>query len=474
MCVTQQGLSLATRRTEKGPGRVCREAVASIFTAAFLVTSTACVAPESRTVGTVADSAASELLTPPPAVAGLVIAVGRSDRILLDRAYGKASAESGELLEPSDAHRIGSLTKQFTAAAILQLVEQGKIRLDAPVQEYLPDFDTQGYHVTVRNLLNHTSGIRSYTALYAGTGRQPVPRDEVLDTLQLHPFDFRPGDRYRYSNSGYYLLGVIIEVVSGDSPAQYLHGHLFEPLGLERTSYCGFDGEAVPYGYRAPADTLEMVVLRDTDYLGGSGGLCSTARDLANWQHALATGRVVSPSSYEIMTTPTVLSNGDTVPHGLGTDLSTLEGHPVVEQGGSVAGFSARMAYYPDVGLSVAVLVNTETPKAGAVQGAVARAGLGLARLVPTDLALSAEMRAQYAGMYDAGPIQLRVYEDGERLLLQPSGQSTARLLFQGENVFLADIGREARIEFAMEGGRATALTLHQGSQQLEALRIEQ
>ena len=132
------------------------------------------------------------------------------------------------------------------------------------------------------------------------------------------------------------------------------------------------------------------------------------------------------------------------------------------------------MAYYPEDGLSVAVLVNTNTPKAEVVQHAVARAALGMERLVPTNLPLTAEDRAQYVGTYDLGPIQLRVFEDGERLLLQPSGQATVLLLFQGDGVFLADVGRPARFEFRVEEGRATGLTLYQGSQELEAHRIEE
>jgi D-alanyl-D-alanine carboxypeptidase len=132
-----------------------------------------------------------------------------------------------------------------------------------------------------------------------------------------------------------------------------------------------------------------------------------------------------------------------------------------------------RIAYYPDEGLSVAVVVNTNTPKVEAVQQAVARAALGMERLVPTDLPLTSEERAQYVGIYDLGPIQVRVFEDADRLILQPSGQTAARLLFQGEGIFLADVGRETRIEFRVEDGRATRLTLYQGSQQLDGRRTD-
>ena len=390
-----------------------------VLTAAFVVA--ACEAREPTVVEAVADSIAAELLAPPPPVSGVAIAVGRDDRVVLDRAYGMADQRTDRPLTSADPLRIGSLTKQFTAAAILKLVEDGRIDLDVHIEEYLPGFSTQGHAVTVRHLLSHTSGIPNYTALYAGTGRQPVPRPEVLDTLQVHPFDFSPGEAYRYSNSGYYLLGVIIEEVTGDTYADHLQESLFDPLGLANTSYCGTSGAAEATGFRVRADTLEVVVLEDTDYLGGSGGLCSTAADLVRWQRALATGRVLRPSSYALMTTPTVIANGETVPHGFGVDLDDLEGHAVVEHGGATGGFNARMAYYPDDGLAVAVLINTNTPKADAVQQAVARSGLGLARLVPTDIPLTAEERARYVGIYDAGPIELHVVEEGKRLLLKPS-----------------------------------------------------
>lgn len=171
------------------------------------------------------------------------------------------------------------------------------------------------------------------------------------------------------------------------------------------------------------------------------------------------------------MTTPTVIATGDTIPYGFGVDLETLEQHRVVAHGGSLAGFNSRMAYYPDADLSIAVLVNTNTPKAETVQDAVARGALGMDRVVPTDLPLTAEQRAQYVGTYDLGPVEVRVFEDGERLILQPVGQAPARLLSQGEDVFLAEAGGGVRIEFRIEGGRATGLTLFQGSQQLDGER---
>lgn len=440
----------------------------------LLFGATSCSGTDRMVVSIVADSIATELLSGPPPVAGLAIAVSKGDELLLDRAYGLSDAEAGEPLDRSRPQRIASLTKQFTAAAVLKLVEEAAIQLDATIQEYLPGFETQDHTVTIRNLLSHTSGLPNYAPLFARTGKAPASRAAVLDTLQRHPFDFPPGESYRYSNSNYYLLGVIIEAVTGDSYANHLEASLFSPLGLNDTGYCRPGGEELLVGYRATAEGLSAVVLQDTtDYLGGSGGLCSTVADLVRWQRALATGRVIAPDTYAMMTTPTVIATGDTVPYGFGVDLETLENHDVVGHSGALAGFNGRIGYYPDADLSVAVLVNTNTPKAAAVRDAVARAVLGMPRIVPTDRSLSAEERMPYVGTYDLGPVQVRVFDAGERLVLQPVGQAPARLLFQGEDAFLADVGDGVRVEFDVEGGQAIELTLFQGSQPMVGARVE-
>lgn len=434
----------------------------------------ACGGSESDTLSMVADSIAVELLAGPPEVAGFTIAVGQGDELLLDRAYGVSDPGSSTPLNPDAPLRISSITKQFTAAAILRLVEQGRVDLDAPIQEYLPDFATAGNAITVRHLLTHTSGLPNYATLLGRAGRAPASRVAVLDTLQRHPADFGVGERFGYSNSNYYLLGLVLEAATGESYAEYLETNFFDRLGLERTHYCRTGGPASLVGYRASATGLEAVELRDTtDYLGGSGGLCSTAGDLVRWQLALASGAAVDPSSYERMTTPASLPSGEASPYGMGAFIGELEGFGSITHSGSLAGFNGRIAYYPDTGLAVAVLVNTSTPKTEAVLDAVARAALGLARIVPVDLPLSLEERARYSGTYDLGPVQLQVFEEAGRLVLQPVGQAPARLLNQGGHTFLAEAGGGARIEFEVDGARATSLTLFQGAQEMVAQRIQ-
>ena len=227
--------------------------------------------------------------------AGVSVAVVKGGRTLLAKGYGFADLENDIPATPATVYRIGSITKQFTAAGIMRLAEQGKLSLDDTVQRFLPAFPTQGNRVTIRHLLNHTSGIRSYTSLGPKFGRVTrldlVP-DSLVALFSGEPFDFKPGDAWRYNNSGYFLLGMIIEKVSGKSYAQYVQDEFFKPLGLNSTVYCDqapiIKRRAQGYNPRPGGGFVNAEPLSMTQpYAAGS--LCSTVTDLAAW--ALEIGR---------------------------------------------------------------------------------------------------------------------------------------------------------------------------------------
>src|SRR5688572_8973342 len=213
------------------------------YTAALLasaLTATAASAQDSRAlvhyIDSVATAAVAEQRT-----AGVSVAVVKNGRTVLAKGYGFADLENDVPATPETVYRIGSVTKQFTAAGIMRLMEQGKLSLDDTLQKFLPDFPTQGNRVTVRHLLNHTSGIRSYTSLgpkWQRVMRLDLAPDSMVALFANEPFDFKPGDAYRYNNSGYFLLGVIIEKLSGKPYGQYLQDEFFTPLGLKSTVYC--------------------------------------------------------------------------------------------------------------------------------------------------------------------------------------------------------------------------------------------
>lgn len=423
--------------------------------------------PDVATIEKVADSIAAEVLKAP--VAGIAVGVAHAGDVIFTAAYGLADVAERTPLRMDDAHQIGSLTKQFTAAAVLQLIEQGRMSLDDPIRKYLPDFDTQGRTVTIHHLLNHTSGIRSYTSIY---GMNAVPREAVLDTIQKHPYDFEPGERYLYNNSGYYLLGVILEEVTGEPYAQYVEQRLFEPLGLTATSYCGYEGERVPVGYGPGPQGLATTLLSDMQFPGAAGALCSTVADLLRWQHALVTGQVVQPESYERMTTPAALASGETMNYGYGLMRMTLEDRTVVAHGGGIPGFNTFLSWHPTDSIGVVVLVNTTPGHTAQIHEPIARAALGLARRVVQDLPLDSAQRARYVGTYQLPSLEVRVFDSDGVLMTQATGQGVLRMKYQGDDTFLLDTPQEIRLVFQLEGEQAGGFTLYQGGATVPARRI--
>ena len=287
-------------------------------------------------------------------IPALSIAVMRGDTVVLTGGYGLMNIETREPAFHDSVYQIGSITKQFTAAAIMKLVEQGKLQTSDRLRTYVPELDARFDAVTIEHLLTHTSGIFEYNNLLV-TAWQPKSEAEMLSLIGRRNLLFAPGSNWSYSNSNYYLLGVIIERVSSTSYAQFLDENFFFPLGLTRTSYCR---EPVPAGYFTDATSTAPVRPADMSLLFAAGAICSTTEDLVRWNRALVQGLAVAPSSYVRMTTPYRLSNGETVEYGYALILDSLDGHSRAWHGGIVLGFEANLAWYPDRDLAVAVLVN--------------------------------------------------------------------------------------------------------------------
>jgi D-alanyl-D-alanine carboxypeptidase len=339
-------------------------------------------APDAAALQVAVDSIALAALRGEP-LPGLSIAVVRGGEPVVLKGYGFADVENDVPATAETVYRIGSITKQFTAAAILRLAEQGRVSLDAPVGEYLSGLPTWADQVTVHQLLNHTSGIRSYTALGPRWMEvMPLERthEQMVALFRDEPADFAPGERWLYNNSGYYLLGMIIEEVTGKPYAEYLEGEFFRPLGLASTVYCSerpliknrAEGYAVQDGRfvnDAPIDMTQPF---------SAGAYCSTVADLVRWARALAQGQVVSAESYGKMTTPTALPAGAEQAYGYGLAVGSLDGHPWVAHGGGINGFISQLAYYPEVDLAVAVLSNSGSAPSGRIARDIARRALDL------------------------------------------------------------------------------------------------
>lgn len=421
------------------------------------------------------DAAVAEALAEPGA-AGLSVAVSRAGQVILAKGYGPADAEFSIPLSADSILRIGSVTKQFTAAAVMRLVEAGKVSLDATVQTYVPDFPQKEWPVTVRHLLTHTSGIWSYTDDEKFMGRDSsleLTPTELIATFKDKPLEFEPGTKFNYSNSAYYLLGVVVEKASGKPYAAYVQDELFGPLGLTRTRYES-NAEIIPgraQGYTLKDGKLANDQALGADVPGAAGSLLSTAGDLVRWEIALSSGKVVSPGSYALMTTSAVLADGKETGYGFGLRINEWEGRRRVWHGGGIFGFNSLLVALPDDGVTVAVITNSDAMSPRNIADAVARLALGLADFEPKDLALSPADLTRYCGefAFEGIPLEIRLFERDGKVWGRATGQEEARLLYQGEGEFRASF--DENVKFVFAAGSGDSFVLHQGGGTIGAKR---
>ncbi|MFT5050349.1 MAG: D-alanyl-D-alanine carboxypeptidase [Chlamydiales bacterium] len=316
-----------------------------------------------------------------PAAVGLSVSVALGDEIILTRGYGLAEVEHDVRADGDTTFRIGSITKQFTAAAVMRLFEQEMLHVDEDMCVYLPDYPAAEEVVTIRNLLTHTSGIPSYTDLgpvFWENMAIHMTHEELLATFVDLPLSFPPGQRWAYNNSGYYLLGMVIESISGKTYAEYLQAELFEPLGLESMRY-GSNSALIKnraQGYRMSEGELHNDELLSMNPPGAAGALLACAGDLVRWQLALVSGKVVSEESYIEMTTPFMLTDMTETNYGMGLQLGERSGRTLVSHGGGISGFNSFLAHLPQEGLSVAVISNCEDFSAQGVANDILTAAL--------------------------------------------------------------------------------------------------
>jgi CubicO group peptidase (beta-lactamase class C family) len=298
-------------------------------------------------------------------VAGIDIAVFKNNEPLIHKAYGWADLEFNIKMPVDASFEIGSVTKQFTAAAICQLAETGKLSLDDDITKYLK-YDTHGKKVTIRNLLSHTSGIKGYTELpvFEKLSVFTYNRDTLLRLLEKEPFDFNPGDELIYSNSGFFMLGLIIEKVSGLTYEEYVTKNLFEKAGM-KNSYYGSEIRVIKnkaHGYNMGEKGLVHAAYLDHTWPYAAGSLCSTTEDLVKWNDALHHGKIIGEKIYKEYITPAVLNDGSKTHYAMGITISGQDGRRLISHGGGIYGYLSQNSYYPEENVSIVVLINTTGP----------------------------------------------------------------------------------------------------------------
>jgi D-alanyl-D-alanine carboxypeptidase len=299
---------------------------------------------------------------------GMTVALAKKGTMLYVQGYGVSDLTTRQPTQPSLLFEIGSITKQFTAALIMKLQEQGQLHVDDSITTYLPEYNFPSA-ITLRMMLTHTSGLANFTDFpqLGDWVRNGVSEATVLTAVSQAPLQFQPGTQYSYSNSNFFALGTIIEKLTGQSYADNLDHEIFQPLGLANTYYSLPPADQSASGYATNVSGLVPAILWDRSAAFAAGALSSNVYDLAAWDNALISGKVVSPASFKAMTT----SNGFQIPgggsYGFGLLLWTFNNRPIIWHDGQIGGFTTETAVFLDSGFTVVVLTNDQDANPDAV-----------------------------------------------------------------------------------------------------------
>lgn len=396
---------------------------------------------------------------------GASVIVVKDGKIVFRKGYGKANLELGVAVEPQMIFRLGSITKQFTAVAILMLAEQGKLSVSDEITKHLPDFPVKDRKITIEHLLNHTSGIKSYTSLpeWLALWRKDMPLKDLIDVFKDKPADFAPGESWSYNNSGYVLLGAIIEKVSGQSYKDFIEKQIFAPLGMTHSFYDTTDRVIAGRvsGYSKGKDGFVNCAYLSMTQPHAAGSLMSSVDDLALWDAALYTDKLVKQESLKRAWTPASLNNGKPTHYGYGWAMNSYEGHRVVMHGGGINGFSTDAIRLPDDRVFVAVLTNRDTgePSPDDMAFRIAALMIGKPYKEPVAVVLPATTLEQYVGVYLLDKDDVNIRQDGGKLFIS-FGMNKAEIIPASQTDFFIK-GSRSHLTFARTESGVTGFVMH-------------
>ncbi|MDY8137879.1 serine hydrolase [Aquimarina sp. 2201CG5-10] len=390
---------------------------------------------------------------------GATVIITKKGETIYHKAFGLANMELSVPMKTNNVFEIGSITKQFTAVSILMLLEQGKLTIEDEITKYIPDYPTHGKKITIHHLLNHTSGIKSYTSMnLSEIAAKDMTPTELIDYFKNEPMDFDPGEEWRYNNSGYIILGFIIEKVSGQTYEDFVEQNIFKPLQMQDSFY-GSKSEIIKNrasGYQTHGNYI------NADYLSmtlpyAAGSLMSTVKDLNTWQKALNTNKLLKATTLQKAFQNTTLNNGKPTYYGYGWSVNKIGDSPSIEHGGGIFGYTSYQIYIPKEDLHVAILTNCNcnSPTDVAIQIA--------------SIAINKPYNAQKATEISAGELEKLVgvyeFEDGAKRIItlkdaqlysQRDGGQKFEIFHKGDNVFFFK-DSFSEIEFKTNDTKVTA-----------------
>lgn len=396
------------------------------------------------------------------------VLVAQKGKILLSKGYGMANYELSVPNTPTTKFRLGSVTKQFTAAAILQLQERGLLNVKDALKKFIPDYP-HGDSITVHHLLNHTSGIANFTSMisYKEFMRQAATLEETIGRFKKEPLDFTPGTQYNYSNSNYVLLAYIIEKVSGETYEHYIRTHIFEPLGMKDSGYDNAE-TLLPNrasGYRPENGGLANASFIDMSIPAGAGGLYSTTEDLYKWDRALYTEKILKKQSLDAMFTPGLDH------YGYGWAIFDKPRKLVTHSGG-INGFMTNISRFPDDDVCIIVLGNSESSESVNITNSLSAILFGNPYTLPVVAKIDTSVYREYAGEYEFTPDFLITIstEDGQ-LFAQATGQNRFEIFPSSEAKFFLKVV-DAQLSFKRNAaGKVDTVVLHQDGRDMPGKR---
>jgi CubicO group peptidase (beta-lactamase class C family) len=406
----------------------------------------------------------------PPDNPGAAVVVVKNGQVIFRKGYGMANLELQVPMKPEMVFRLASVTKQFTAVAIMMLVEQGKLSLHDDLTKFFPDYPTAGRKITVENLLTHTSGIKDYlNKVWPERMSENLRPQQLIDLFKNESLEFDPGAKEGYANANYVLLGAIIEKLSGQDYAEFIEHQIFKPLGMSHSSYCRTQ-PLMPNrvsGYLKRDNVYINAAYFSMTQLFAAGAICSSVDDLALWDAAISANKLLKPSSWDQIFTPYKLSSGVTEGYAYGWVISKFLERPMASHAGGIPGFRAYVMRIPGDRLYVALLSNDETADTQPeyVAKRIAAIALGQPLSEPKIIKLDPAILESYVGEYSDGNDSFSIVRRGDRLFGQAPRDPEVELFAVSQTEFIIK-AFDARIEFLKDAnGRVTALVQKAGGE---------
>jgi len=392
-----------------------------------------------------------------PGEPGATVLVAKNGKVVYRKAFGMANLELNVPMKPEMVFEIGSITKQFTAVAVLMLMEQGKLSLNDDITKFIPDYPTQGHKITIHHLLTHTSGIKSYTGMqeWQPLWRKDMSPAEMIDVFKNQPMDFAPGEKFLYNNSAYFLLGYIIEKASGLTYEQFLEDNIFKPLEMNN-SYYGSHKKIIP---NRAAGYQNQDGFTNAEYLSltqpySAGSIMSNVDDMLKWQNAVRDNKLVKASTIQLAFKGYSTNDNKPFYYGYGWGVNEINGSPTLEHGGGIFGYTTNGIWLPREDVYVIMLTNRDDIGPDYISTRLAAVAIGKPYAEAADgIGLKSETAAALSGWYafEDGSFRNIIYEDGV-LYSQRKGSSRIRLIPVSATKFAFENSLSV-LEFSETGG---------------------